>query len=97
MNLLSSAPGVKSVEPIPDSTPVIYDPILVHAACGLYVGAPKWRKHTDWVKEPDECQWEEVIQVERDEWENEEVNIRCSKCGGELDQSMGHFEELEEQ
>lgn len=100
MKRLKAAPGGQPDDlfaPNPNPNPAIHVPFDVNAACGLYVGDPEWRHGSDWVYEPGECQWEGVIQVEQDDWENGHANTRCPKCGGELDQSMGHFEELEEQ
>lgn len=67
--------------------------VKVHASCGCYVGESKW-KHclTDWYKEPDECSWEDVVELDKEDWEDEFASMKCPNCGAELTQDMDHFE-----
>ena len=56
--------------------------------CGCY------RAASSLIDEPPECVCEGIIEVDKDDWENEAVCIFCPKCGAELHQSMEHFEEI---
>lgn len=66
--------------------------IMVQASCGCFVGEPKWRYGSDWYKEPDECSWEDIIEVDKDEWDEESVSINCPNCNADLHQSDDHFD-----
>jgi hypothetical protein len=71
------------------------DKVKVHASCGYYTGESKWiRGLSDWYKEPDDCNWEDIIEVDKEEWEEGFVSIKCPKCNAELTQDMDHFEEV---
>lgn len=66
--------------------------VKVYVSCGCYVGEPKWKRGTDWYKEPDECNWEGIIEVEKDEWDEECVSVYCPSCNAELHQLDDHFQ-----
>ncbi|MBE7114285.1 hypothetical protein FT641_19315 [Bacillus paranthracis] len=74
-----------------------YPKVKVHASCGCYVGAAKWKQGLhDWYKEPDECNWEDVVLLDKEDWEDETASMECPKCGAELTQDMEHFELINE-
>lgn len=67
--------------------------IKAHASCGCYVGEPKWKKDSnDWYKEPDECHWEDIVELDKEDWEDGIASMNCPKCNTELTQDMEHFE-----
>ena len=54
--------------------------------CGCY------KQITSLIDEPLECETEGEIDVDEDDWKQENVCINCPQCGAELHQSMDHFE-----
>ncbi len=63
--------------------------VKVKVYCGLYIGTSHW--HGTESYEPDECYYEDVIEVDDDEWLEGTVCIECPACKGELSQSNYHF------
>ncbi|ASN71817.1 hypothetical protein ACS2BO_13385 [Bacillus cereus group sp. BceL305] len=71
--------------------------VKVHASCGCYVGESKWKQGLhDWYKEPDECNWEDIVLLDKEDWEDEMASMKCPKCGAELTQDMEHFDLVSE-
>lgn len=67
--------------------------VKVHASCGCYVGESKWRQGlNDWYKEPDECEWEDIIELDKEDWEDGFASMKCPNCNVELTQDMEHFD-----
>jgi hypothetical protein len=65
--------------------------VIIGWYCGHYVGAPKWKRGSDWVYEPDECG--EEFETEEALWEwyfDECVMTECPHCHGELSQNYDH-------
>ncbi|MFV1458049.1 hypothetical protein [Bacillus mycoides] len=74
-----------------------YPKVKVRAVCGCYVGAPNWQKGLgDWSYESDECNWEDVVLLNKEDWEDGTASMKCPKCGAELTQDMEHFELINE-
>lgn len=66
--------------------------IKVVASCQCYIGEPKWQQGMhDWYLEPEECDWEDVIEIKKQVWDDGFALINCPKCGSELTQYMDHF------
>lgn len=57
--------------------------------CGCYVGPAKWQNTETY--EPDECCAEGEIEVDEEDWKDEDVVMECPECGAELAQFMDHF------
>ena len=70
------------------------DTIKVKWYCGCYVGPPKWQSLD--IYEPDECEAEGEIEVERRDWEERCVETVCTRCGALLIQQDYHFTYEEE-
>jgi len=67
--------------------------VKVQAYCGFYVKQPKWRYGlNDWHLEPGECGWEDIIELDKEDWNDGFASINCPKCGATLTQDMDHFE-----
>lgn len=63
---------------------------MVKVYCGFYIGDYKWKNTEHY--EPDECIWEDVLEIE---WNNEENCpnewLKCGYCGQSLEDSS-HYE-----
>ncbi len=60
------------------------------AYCGHFVGPPYW--HGTEIYEPDECCWQGMVDVDKQEWEEGCISIGCPNCGAILCQGDEHFE-----
>jgi len=49
---------------------------------------------SDWHKEPDECSWEDTVELDDIDWADGCASMKCPKCHAELTQDMSHFEEI---
>jgi len=58
----------------------------LHFYCGCY---KEWKSFSE---EPIDCEAEGEIEIDVEEWRNNEVCIKCPSCGAELHQDMDHFE-----
>lgn len=71
------------------------DRLRVHVYCGYFVGAAKWQ--TIDCYEPDECCWEDVIEVDATEWDEGCVSVDCPRCHNTLWQGDDHFAVCEDE
>lgn len=70
--------------------------VKLHASCGFYIGKPKWKQGAnDWYYEPDECMWEGVVELDKEDWEEGFISMNCPRCNAELTQDMDHFDLIE--